>query len=303
MFTEDLKQIKAIANAVGFKRAGDGNGYLAWVKEEAAKEQEKINAIVSETNKTLRELEAKKRAVAVQKERRRLQIKSSPEMHTQCGIPRVGSEAVNGMTEDEVTIAIKSAVATFKSRIDISKTDFTFLTNVMSVNEVDPRLPENWELVLDWCIQRLTLIETGGPIPNSVEAPQVKPEDVNPYSFSSHPQSAYAQWQKQHLQDQNYAEVMPVVRAALEEIVSYDSKDLLPESIEHLIKVMTNKQRPFVRSEVRKTFLEIWGRECSQEMLDAAFTPQEIRDYRNDVEDRHLSSEQIKAKYVYGHRS
>jgi hypothetical protein len=298
---QELDSIRKIASTVGFKRAGDKDNYLAFVTEQAAKEQQQIDSIVSDTNRLMREVEEKKRQEAVREERRRLARKETPEVYQV--IPRVNPADLNNLTDEQVTQKIADAVKMFRSRIEISKADFTLLCNFLEQNSIDATSAAVWEKALQFIIDRLTLIENGGAIPTPVEAPQVKPEDVNPYSFSSHPQSAYAQWEKQHLQDQNYAEVMPVVRAALEEIVSYDSKDLLPESIDHLIKVMTNKQRPFTRAEVRKTFLDIWAGECSQEMLNAAFTPQELRDYRNDVEDRHLSSEQIKAKYVYGHRS
>lgn len=295
---QELDNIRKIANTVGFKRSGDGNGYLAFVTQEAAKEQQQIDAIVSETNKTMRAVEAKKRSVAVQAERRRLQQHETPEVYDV--IPQVNLADMAQLTTEQVTQKVADAVKVFRSRIEISKADWALLCNFLAQNSVDATDVAVWEKSLQFIIDRLTLIEQGGPIPEPVVA-QVEPQEAkNPYAFSSHPQSAYAQWEKQHLQDQNYAEVMPVVRAALEEIVSYDSKDLMPESIEHLIRVMTNKQRPFVRSEVRKTFLEIWAGECSQEMLNAAFTPQEIRDYNNDIEDRHLSSEQIKMKYVHG---
>jgi hypothetical protein len=85
----------------------------------------------------------------------------------------------------------------------------------MEVNMVDARDPQIWEAVLGWAIQRLQLIEQGGPTPEKIVTPQVKPEDANPYRYDDSPRSAYAMRERQRANDQLWAEQAAPVRAWL----------------------------------------------------------------------------------------
>jgi hypothetical protein len=66
----------------------------------------------------------------------------------------------------------------------------------------DARDPQIWEAALGWEIQRLQLIEQGGPTPEKIGTPQVKPEDANPYRYDDSPRSAYAMRERQRANDQ-----------------------------------------------------------------------------------------------------
>jgi len=89
------------------------------------------------------------------------------------------------------------------------------------------------------------LIEQGGPTPEKIVTPQVKPEDANPYRYDDSPRSAYAMRERQRANDQLWAEQAAPVRAWLTEIVTHDNKDSSAENIEALMKVMRAKNVPF----------------------------------------------------------
>ncbi len=170
---------------VAFQRSGDKSNYVKFVEEQAAQEEAKIQAVVSEQNRLMREVEAKKRSVAVQAERRRMQTEESPDIYQVT--PRMTVDQLpQGMTTEQVTAAIQTAVAQFRSKIEISKADWSFLCNVMQANEVNATDVTVWETVLSWAISRLENLERGGPIPEKV-APELVVEEEwrNPFPESS----------------------------------------------------------------------------------------------------------------------
>lgn len=296
-FSQELERIQEIAKTTG-RIANQKGGYIEYIEQAAKAEKEKIASIVSETNKAMRQVEAKKRAVAVQTERRRLQKEATPEMHTEGGIPRMTRDDVpSEITEEQMADVISQAIKKLRSKIDISKSDFTFLLNVMSVNEVNAMDVTVWERVLDWAIKRLELIEQGGPIPEKVVPPQVKPEDVNPYRYDDSPRSAYAQFERAKANKALWTEQATPVREWLTEIVSFDDKDLSAENIEALMKVMRAKNIPFTRETVRREFLTLWGTEMHETSRREAFTPDELTAWETDRIDSRLSSQELKAKY------
>ncbi len=291
----DLANIQKIANAVGFKRSGQEDGYLNFVKEQAVKEQQQIDSIVSEANETLRKINQEERLIAVREERRRLQTQETPEVYD--SIPRVTPSDLSNLTDEQVTQKLKDAFNLFRSRVEISKADFTLLVNFLEQNNLDCTDASVIERALQFIIDRLTLIQDGGPIPQPGVVTPVVQEEKNPFPESSHPQSAHSIWNMEHLQERQYAEVMPVVRAALEEIVKNDTRDLSAENIEKFILIMRNKNIPFTRSSVRQQFYRLWAKEMSDDGRRAAFTAEEIYQYENEIEDSKLSSREIREKY------
>lgn len=292
---EELKRIREFAKTLGGRPSGQKGSYLEFVEEQAAREEAQIQAIVSEQNETLRKIAQEERLIAVREERRRMQKEETPEVYAT--IPQVSAADIN-LTPEQVTQKIAEAVKLFRSRIEISKADWTLLCNFLEQNSIDATDVAVWERALQFIIDRLTLLESGGPLPEPpAPPPPPDPADVNPYPYNDSIRSAYAMWERDHSNKQLWKEQVVPVREWLTEVVTHDDKDLSAENIEALMKVMRAKNIPFTRETVRRQFLDLWGVEMSESARREAFTREELSAWETDREDSRLSADQLKAKY------
>jgi hypothetical protein len=298
------KSIREIAKELGtgFQRSGDRSNFLDFIEAEEKAAQSKIASIVCEQNRLMREIAKKKRLAAVRAERQRLQKEPTTEIYSV--VPHFTlAQIPPEMTQEQIAEVLRSAISAFRNKIEISKADWTLLLNFMSVNEINAMDVAVWEKALQFIIDRLTSIEQGGPLPEKPVTQQAEPQEPkNPYPQSSHPQSAHFLWEMNNLHEQQYAEVLPLVRETLEPIIKNDARDFEGASIRHLVDTLRKKNLVINRDNIRAKFLAIWGKEMTEASRQAAFTEQELSDWKNEIEDRYLSSEQIKMKYKYGRK-